>query len=192
MPSTTGVQSTSRVKGETWKQKRADMQASVSMRVRVCACVCVCASACARAQPNGDAARRGPRRGWERTPQPCARRRQSRSPRPRPRRRPHRDRHSTRYQFHISVQSNRECHRHTQNSLLPMWCTRTPTSEILITQIHEHARASHRLKSAGARQGRVAIGPSRTVSREEAMRIQWPVSGREWHVFSTHTRRGGY
>jgi len=71
------------------------MQASVSMRVRVRACVCVRASACARAQPNGDAARRGPRRGWERTPQPCVRHRQSRSPRPRPRRRPHRDRHST-------------------------------------------------------------------------------------------------
>ena len=30
-------------KGETWKQKRANMRASVSMRVRVCACVCVCA-----------------------------------------------------------------------------------------------------------------------------------------------------
>ena len=69
------------------------MRASVSMRVRECACACVCACACARAQPSGDAARRGPRRGWERTPQPCVRRRQSRSPRPRPRRRPHRDRH---------------------------------------------------------------------------------------------------
>ena len=46
------------------------------MRVRVRACACACACACARAQPNGDAARRGPRRGWERTPQPCVRRRQ--------------------------------------------------------------------------------------------------------------------
>ena len=69
------------------------MRASVSMRVRVRACACASACACARAQPNGDAARRGPRRGRERTPQPCVRRRQSRSPRPRPRRRPHRDRH---------------------------------------------------------------------------------------------------
>ena len=72
------------------------MRASVSMRVRVRACACACARACARAQPNGDAARRGPRRGWEQTPQPCVRRRQSRNPRPRPRRRPHRDRHSPR------------------------------------------------------------------------------------------------
>ena len=80
-------------KSETWKQKRANMRASVSMRVRVRACACASACACARAQPNGDAARRGARRGRERTPQPCVRRRQSRSPRPRPRRRPHRDRH---------------------------------------------------------------------------------------------------
>jgi hypothetical protein len=75
-------------KSETWKQKRGNMRASVSMRVRVRAC------ACARAQPKyGDAARRGPRRGLERTPQPCVQRRQSRNPRPRPWRRPHRDRH---------------------------------------------------------------------------------------------------
>ena len=74
-------------KSETWKQKRANMRASVSMRVRVRACACASACACARAQPNGDAARRGPRRGRERTPQPCVRRRQSRNPRPRPRRR---------------------------------------------------------------------------------------------------------
>ena len=80
-------------KSETWKQKRANMRASVSLRVRVRVCACASACACARAQPNGDADRRGPRRGRERTPQPCVRRRQSRSPRPRPRRRPHRDRH---------------------------------------------------------------------------------------------------
>ena len=35
-------------KSETWKQKRANMRASVSMRVRVRACAC--ASACARAR----------------------------------------------------------------------------------------------------------------------------------------------
>ena len=34
-------------KSETWKQKRANMRASVSMRVRVRACAC--ASACPRA-----------------------------------------------------------------------------------------------------------------------------------------------
>ena len=77
------------------------MRASVCMRVRVRVRVCACACACVRARarvcvrvrvlaprPNGRAARRewrGPRRGWERTPQPCVRRRQSRNPRPRPR-----------------------------------------------------------------------------------------------------------
>ena len=56
--------------------KKRDMEAKASkhaskrvhacarrVRVRVCATV--------RAWPNGRAARRGARRGWERTPQPC-------------------------------------------------------------------------------------------------------------------------
>ena len=37
-------------KSETWKQKRANMRASVSMRVRVRACACASACACARAR----------------------------------------------------------------------------------------------------------------------------------------------
>jgi hypothetical protein len=45
---------------DTEAKKRANMRASVSMRVRVRACACASACACARAQPNGDAARRGP------------------------------------------------------------------------------------------------------------------------------------
>ena len=60
------------------------MRVLVRVRVRVRVCACACAYARARARPNGRAARRGPRRGWERTPQPCVRRRQSRNPRPRP------------------------------------------------------------------------------------------------------------
>ena len=96
----------------TSRAKERDMEAKASKhaskcehacaRARVCVCdararVCVCERVRgARAQPNGDAARRGPRRGRERTPQPCVRRRQSRNPRPRPRRRPHRGRHPPR------------------------------------------------------------------------------------------------
>ena len=71
---------------------------------QACACVCACgARARAAARPNGDAARRGPRRGWERTPQPCVRRCQSRNPRPRPRRRPHRGRHPPRGEYYFKT-----------------------------------------------------------------------------------------
>ena len=86
------------------------MRASVCMRARVRVRVCACrrARACARARPNGGAARRGPRRGWEQTPQPCVRRRQSRNPRPRSRhRRAHiyRGRHA---QTHARAHTHRE------------------------------------------------------------------------------------
>jgi hypothetical protein len=37
-------------KSKTWKQKRANMRASVSMRVRVRVRACACASACASAR----------------------------------------------------------------------------------------------------------------------------------------------
>ena len=44
---------------------RVRVRACARVRVRACACACgPCACACARAQPNGDAVRRGPRRGW--------------------------------------------------------------------------------------------------------------------------------
>ena len=43
---------TNRAKSETWKQKRANMRATVCMRVRVRVRVCACACACARARPN--------------------------------------------------------------------------------------------------------------------------------------------
>jgi len=80
------------LRGEQAGQKARQGKASkhASKRVHACACarahvcvrvrvsVCACACARARARPNGRAARRGPRRGWERTPQPCVRRRQSR------------------------------------------------------------------------------------------------------------------
>ena len=80
------------------KREQTCEQACACMRVRVLVCACVrervrAVRARARGRgpgpTNGDAARRGPRRGWERAPQPCVRRRQSRNPHPRPRRRPH-------------------------------------------------------------------------------------------------------
>jgi hypothetical protein len=54
---------------EAKASKHASKLEHACARARVCVCERV--RACARAQPNGDAARRGARRGRERTPQPC-------------------------------------------------------------------------------------------------------------------------
>ena len=160
-----------RAKSETWKQKRANMRASVCMRVRVRVRVCACA--CAR--PNGRAARRGPRRGWERTPQPCVRRRQSRNPRPRPRRRSHRGRHPPRGTPATSGGEHRRARRCSPSGGGGWKCRRLAPRHAM----RPRTRAT-------------PSPPPRWRSREAARAHRWSTRGmRRTHMITCPPARGG-